>query len=173
MIIGSSSARVTVLILHDLPEGTEKSEGCIHPLTLEWRELINKIGGNNWRKIFNTYAKLCHLLGLDHKSLETWQDYRDNYLLGSEGAFQLLCFGNKDELRKQADLLSEEMLVLITGKKCAEAIGVSERLYWLDQSFAQVIGRNWLVCPYFDYRQLSNIKIEQLVELIHERISPD
>lgn len=173
MIIGSKAAKVAVLILHDLPEGTTKEGTRVHPMSPDWREAIIQAGGNNWRKIFNIYAKLCRTLMLEDQTFKTWQEYREERLLTSESSFQLLCFGDEKELKKQAGLFSEDTLVLVTGKKCAEAIGVDDQLHWLDQSFAQVIGRSWLVCPYFDYRQLSNIKIERLVELIRERISFD
>jgi hypothetical protein len=40
------------------------------------------------------------------------------------------------------------------------------KLLWLDADFAIDSNNNLIVCPYFDYRQLTNIKIQQLVEII-------
>jgi hypothetical protein len=42
------------------------------------------------------------------------------------------------------------------------------RLTWLDNEFAYQRERNIVVCPYFDYRQLSNHKIIQLCRYIEE-----
>ena len=39
-------------------------------------------------------------------------------------------------------------------------------LTWLDNDFAINPDIGLIVCPYFDYRQLSNIKIESLAELM-------
>jgi hypothetical protein len=39
-------------------------------------------------------------------------------------------------------------------------------LQWLDADFAVDPEHGIIVCPYFDYRQLSNSKIDRLVDLI-------
>ena len=39
---------------------------------------------------------------------------------------------------------------------------------WIDEEFALDKSQNLVVCPYFDYRQLSNVKIEKLVSLLIE-----
>jgi hypothetical protein len=41
-------------------------------------------------------------------------------------------------------------------------------LIWLNNEFAINHSQRLIVCPYFDYRQLSNVKIERLAELIKE-----
>jgi hypothetical protein len=41
-------------------------------------------------------------------------------------------------------------------------------LVWLDEEFAIDKVSNLVICPYLDYRQLSNIKITRLVELLTE-----
>lgn len=40
------------------------------------------------------------------------------------------------------------------------------KLQWLEPNFAIDNNNNLIVCPYFDYRQLSNEKIESLIEII-------
>ncbi|GLQ31814.1 DUF6942 family protein [Litoribrevibacter albus] len=172
MIIGSSSPQIVVLINHFLPDGSSSlvSTDFVYSLTNEWREQIIVEGGNNWRKIFNIYAKLAFSLDIEVNETKTWQDYRDQHLLNSEGAFQLVCLGDAS-LKTYLQGISDQTVVLITGKKCAESVGLLDDAHWLDRDFAQVIGTRWLVCPYFDYRQLSNIKLERLVELIHDRIN--
>jgi hypothetical protein len=41
-----------------------------------------------------------------------------------------------------------------------------EGLVRLDNDFVIWPTKKLIICPYFDYRQLSNVKIERLVELI-------
>jgi hypothetical protein len=52
------------------------------------------------------------------------------------------------------------------GKSFSEGILEGTALEWLDKDFAVNRAQNIIVCPYFDYRQLSNIKIQSLAELI-------
>ncbi len=170
MLIGSSNSKVVVLIHHFLPEGTARVGKECNALTNEWREQIIHAGGNNWRKIFNLYAKLAYQLTLASNRVSSWQDYRESLLLKDDGLFQLVCIGD-GSLKAQLATYSSDTLVLLTGKKCADAVGVLEKAIWLDTEFAQIEQRNWLVCPYFDYRQLSNTKLDVLVELIQQRTS--
>jgi len=176
MIIGSDNPKLVVLINHNLPEGTAKdqSNGKAMPLTPDWMAQIIAKGGNNWRKVFNLYAKLCFTFREENNtesSYASWQLYRDEALLADSEPYQLVCLSGKD-LKRYYEQLSDNTLVLVTGKKCASELGITKNLHWLDQDFAQTIGRNALLCPYFDYRQLSNIKLERLSGLIQERISP-
>ena len=176
MIIGSDNPKLVVLINHNLPEGTAKnqSNGKAVPLTEDWMDQIIAAGGNNWRKIFNIYAKLCFSLlenNRENSEIQDWQTYRSNCLLVSNTPYQLVCLSG-EALKSFYERLDTDTLVLITGKKCASELAITERLHWIDQDFAQAIGRNGLLCPYFDYRQLSNIKLEKLTGLIQERISP-
>lgn len=164
--IGCNSPKIIVCINHPLPVGASPET---QPLTKDWMEDINQIGGNNWRKIFNIYSKMCFQLidlkGVDLGGVSTWQKYRDDLLLRSESGFQLQYL-----MGAEYDNLDQNALYLITGKKCAEELGVKDQLHWLDNDFAQVLGKNMLVCPYFDYRQLSNKKLDTLCRLVAERI---
>tara|TARA_B110000046_G_scaffold155928_1_gene166474 strand:+ start:360 stop:926 length:567 start_codon:yes stop_codon:yes gene_type:complete len=150
---------------------------------------IKRIGtetGNHWRKIFNVYAKLMYRLAektndeilLSHSS---WQQYRDHALLqldsGTELHFSPTIIIKAPRLEK----LDAGAIHLVMGKAFAEEFlaatlanathdGLAEDPYrslqWLDNDFALHRTLNIIVCPYFDYRQLSNQKIETLVELI-------
>ena len=40
------------------------------------------------------------------------------------------------------------------------------KLQWLDNDFAIDVKNNLIVCPYFDYRQLTNEKIQRLAGLL-------
>tara|TARA_R110001583_G_scaffold7222_2_gene36048 strand:- start:919 stop:1515 length:597 start_codon:yes stop_codon:yes gene_type:complete len=121
--------------------------------------------GNHWRKIFNVYAKLIYsLAGMAHHSLlqqyGSWQEYRDQSLLQQ---------GSDTELYLDPPSLSlglKSGVHVVMGKSFSERLLVDISLEWLDNDFAINRKQNIIVSPYFDYRQLSNIKIERLAELI-------
>jgi len=129
--------------------------------------VINQSCGNGWRKVFNVYAKLLYALnaGLFHfsKNSATWQGYRDNYLLQESSKIALLF--STPQLNP-----SKAILHIICGKGHAKALignsGLATNLVWLDEEFAIDKKNKVIVCPYFDYRQLSNIKIERLAGLL-------
>ena len=143
---------------------------CISPLTSNEIQAINQACGNGWRKVFNVYAKL--LYALDKKSFDysakvaTWQDYRDKYLLQRQSKTALLFSIPQLSLNTE----NNEVVHIICGKGHAkELINKSKRvtnLVWLDDEFAIDSENRLIVCPYFDYRQLSNIKIERVAGLL-------
>jgi len=61
---------------------------------------------------------------------------------------------------------NKEIVHIICGKGYAKALinsgKLEANLLWLDEEFAIDKENKLIVCPYFDYRQLSNIKIERL-----------
>ncbi|MFT7409471.1 MAG: hypothetical protein ACI9EX_000042 [Oleispira sp.] len=128
--------------------------------------------GNHWRKIFNVYAKLVYCLA--EKTANpllnqycSWQAYRDQSLLQQGSDTELHC----DSLFAEGLLSNHSAVHLIMGKTFSERLlanvlqeGVE--VEWLDNNFAINRSLNIIVCPYFDYRQLSNIKIERLAELM-------
>ena len=128
---------------------------------------IGQACGNGWRKVFNVFAKLLYALPKTHFSYATlaatWQQYRDNYLLqeGSQTAllFSPPCLEN-----------SGNTLHIICGRTYAKQLlntgELTAQLTWLDDEFAIDKQNKVVVCPYFDYRQLSNIKIERLAEML-------
>ena len=120
--------------------------------------------GNGWRKIFNVYAKLVFALpqGLVNKSepYENWQTYRDSELLQQGSATTLIFSAPKFE--------SDNRLHIIMGRTYANSLQLPASLEWLDKEFAIDLDKRLIICPYFDYRQLSNNKIIRLVELIQK-----
>ena len=133
---------------------------------------IDKIGvecGNGWRKIFNVYAKLLYALHPNDfaflRSPPSWQAYRDRFLLQS---------GSENALLFTAPILdiNSQKIHIISGKTYAKhllATGEIEvGLTWLDDEFAINEANRLIVCPYFDYRQLSNIKIEHLSVMLSQ-----
>lgn len=123
--------------------------------------------GNHWRKIFNVYAKLVYCLAeITHHPLlqchASWQDYRDQSLLQHGSATEL-------HLASAAIVETDNAntrVHIVMGKSFSEQILAGTELEWLDKDFAINRQQRIIVCPYFDYRQLSNIKIQTLAELI-------
>ena len=128
---------------------------------------INQSCGNGWRKVFNVYAKLLYALDTQYfdfsKNEATWQDYRDKYLLQAQSKTALLFSAPQLEP-------SKEIVHIICGKGYAKALisngNLNTNLVWLDEEFAIDSKNKLIVCPYLDYRQLSNIKIERLAGLL-------
>jgi hypothetical protein len=132
--------------------------------------------GNHWRKIFNVYAKLVYCLA--EKTVNpllkqhcSWQAYRDQSLLqqGSDTELHIDSSSTSSELNIVSS--NDFSVHIIMGKAFSERLlanvlqeGV--RVEWLDNDFAINRSLKIIVCPYFDYRQLSNIKIERLAELM-------
>ena len=139
----------------------------VMPLVSGEINAINQACGNGWRKVFNVYAKLLYSLDKSYfdfsKKAATWQDYRDNYLLQAQGKTALLF--SAPQLNASNDIVH-----IICGKGHAKALinsgALAADLIWLDDEFAIDNKNKLIVCPYFDYRQLSNIKIERLAELL-------
>ncbi|TYK64714.1 DUF6942 family protein [Colwellia echini] len=142
----------------------------VMPLCRGEINVINQSCGNGWRKVFNVYAKLLYTLDpqvFDFSiKAPIWQDYRDNHLL-QEGSKTALLFSSP-QLSKSTS--KNDMLHIICGKSHAKALinkgKLKVNLDWLDNEFAIDRKNKVIVCPYFDYRQLSNIKIESLARLL-------
>ena len=141
----------------------------ISPVTSNEINSINTACGNGWRKVFNVYAKLLYALDKKHfnysASAPSWQAYRDRFLLQPKSQTALLFSPPQLSTNNQS-------LHIICGKTYAKNLLSSghllANLIWLDEEFAIDKRQNLIVCPYFDYRQLSNIKIEKLAYLLKE-----
>ena len=139
----------------------------ISPLTRGEIGSIGQACGNGWRKVFNVYAKLLYSLNRNDFEFSqlalSWQQYRDAFLLQS-GSNTALLFSPP-----QIDPDSKKYHV-ICGKTYAKQLletgQLKADLNWLDDEFAVDNKSRLIVCPYFDYRQLSNIKIERLAQLL-------
>ncbi len=131
--------------------------------------------GNHWRKIFNVYAKFLYGLLLtapssfkviDTEFISRWQQYRDAILLQSSSDCALL-FSKPNFVQAH-----ESSVHIIMGKTYAAQLGwdreSNKELILLDNDFAVCPSKKMIICPYFDYRQLSNVKIEKLIKLVHD-----
>lgn len=115
--------------------------------------------GNHWRKIFNVSAKLLFELNFQLHSAQSWQEYRDDCLFSGHSLSALIW---------SEPIYSQHRLHIITGKTYALGLPFGDEFVWLNNQFAVNEQLNLLVCPYLDYRQLSNKKITELVALIHQ-----
>jgi hypothetical protein len=162
-----------MLEYQNLSEVTSLIEGEIN--------MINHACGNGWRKVFNVYAKLLYALEKKYFNYSdkaaTWQDYRDKYLLQAQSKTALLFSVPQLVHNKEANKVTnnkqsadKEIVHIICGKGHAKELINSDKLeanlVWLDDEFAIDRENKLIVCPYFDYRQLSNIKIERLAGLL-------
>ncbi len=134
---------------------------------------INAFGlecGNGWRKVFNVYAKVIFALnepGLAPNRYSRWQDYRDQKLLQQDSATQLLFHGPS-----KVKLEESSSIHVVMGKGFSKKQWFASRLQWLDANFAVLPGFALIVCPYFDYRQLTNQHIVRLVEIVKQHCLP-
>lgn len=128
---------------------------------------IGQACGNGWRKVFNVYAKLLYVLPKEHFPFATlaptWQQYRDNYLLQASSQTALLF--SPPDLENHRNTLH-----IICGRTYAKQLikcgDLTAQLTWLDDEFAIDKQNKVIVCPYFDYRQLSNVKISRLAIML-------
>lgn len=132
-------------------------------------KLIGEVCGNGWRKVFNVYAKLLYALekqSFDFSSFSlTWQGYRDEYLLQAGSRTALIFTPPKLEITSPS-CASVKTLHIICGRTYAKQLihegCLNVDLTWLDDEFAIDLKQAVIICPYFDYRQLSNKKIARL-----------
>lgn len=157
--IGNSNAVIKVYIENRPPLAPYQTlEYCL-PLTENDIANIANETGNHWRKIFNVYAKL--IFELSPNGFGTWQQFREGLLLQKQSD-QCLVF-SAPELIYPATELS-----IIMGKSYATKLGLAQKCHWVTPYFAINQDLKLIICPYFDYRQLSNEKIIQLVALIKQ-----
>ena len=126
---------------------------------------INSNEGNHWRKIFNVFAKFLYELKFNGtEDFSSWQDYRDSLML-QPGSQVALCYGAPCYEAPCNEAPASQIILM--GKQFAEECGFfkTNGAKWLDSRFA-INDAGVIVCPYFDYRQLSDERIRYLVSLL-------
>ncbi|MBD1581949.1 DUF6942 family protein [Pseudoalteromonas sp. S16_S37] len=164
---GQVSGLIAIYIEHAPPMQEYKELESVQALRLGEIEMITSASGNGWRKIFNVYAKILGQLGhTDHNftNYKSWQDYRQQCLLQSHSQEALLF-----SVPNLHD--SQYRYHVIAGRTYAKKLFrdhiFTNSLIWLDDEFAVDKTHNLVVCPFLDYRQLSNIKINKLCDILH------
>jgi hypothetical protein len=114
---------------------------------------------------------LLFALGSDHYNFltqaSTWQLYRDNYLLQS-GSGTALLFSPPSLYVEEKNKPIQIIMGRTYAKQLINQGDITEPLTWLNDEFAIGKQSRIIVCPYFDYRQLSNLKITYLTQLIND-----
>lgn len=163
---GCEQAYLKVYIDNRPPLDHYQNMAALVPIQIGEILEIGRLTGNHWRKIFNVYAKLC--FELMPENFNTWQNLRDQKLL-QKGSDQALIF-NQTGFNQYIEQGSKEDIHIIMGRTFASSLIIdnqfSKDLIWLNEEFAINKTFRFIVCPYFDYRQLSNLKISYLVKLI-------
>lgn len=154
--VGGAQAQIVVYIGNRPPLQHFAEQKDFRGLVLGEIGEIAKLTGNHWRKIFNCYAKLS--FALDDFGYKSWQIYRDQQLLQSHDSRQLLF--------SAPVLKANKSVHIVSGKNYFQSLNLPVSSHWIDEDFAIAKKERLIVCPYFDYRQLSNQKISRLTELI-------
>ncbi len=162
--IGNPNAQLIVYNANRPPLDEFKLLTNIRGLKQGEIRLIGELTGNHWRKIFNCFAKL--IFELQPKHFKTWQTLRDNELLTDSGE-ELLLFSKPNIHAARTGSNATSPIHIISGKTYFSQLSLNIKVEWLDDFFAINSQYKLIVSPYFDYRQLSNIKITQLVSLIN------
>ncbi|WP_434017515.1 DUF6942 family protein [Thalassotalea sediminis] len=126
---------------------------------------IGQQAGNGWRKVFNVYAKVVYELATKETCrYSSWQHYRDEQLLQQGSSFCLWLAVNSNEFQNK--LSHHSGLNIVMGKGYATRLNIAKQCFWLSEDFAIHQQKQLIICPYFDYRQLTNQKITYLCQLI-------
>ena len=178
-VIEGDQINVSVYIANRPPLEPYQYLDHLNPMVKDEIYNIGQLTGNHWRKVFNVYAKLMfEFAQTAHKELpnwvqsqlginavltyHTWQAYRDGSLLQSCSQTSLLF--------NQPDTNQQNALHIIMGKQYASELGFPctepNLIDHEHMDFAYYPDQSVIVCPYFDYRQLSNIKITALVNIM-------
>jgi Family of unknown function (DUF6942) len=157
--IGDADFDMAIYIANRPPlDEYQKLQG-MRPLIEGEIQHIGQQTSNHWRKIFNVYSKL--IFQMNSHGFKSWQEYRDNHLLQA-GSKTALLFSPLDLTHRN------DAIRLVAGKTHAANLGLDLDSMEKPQAdfsndFAwDKVGRV-IVTPYLDYRQLSNIKIDYLV----------
>lgn len=174
---GSDDYQIAVYIANRPPIYEYQQLDQLTALTTGEIAHIGQHCGNGWRKVFNVYAKLLYALDKQQFNFAnlapTWQLYREKFLLQTHSKTSLLFSAPQLKQLKQVKHNANQKVVhIIMGRTYAKSLlstgALDIELIWLNNEFAINHTQRVIVCPYFDYRQLSNIKIETLAELIKE-----
>lgn len=161
--LGNKNANLQVYIENMPPLKIYQQLAQVKAMNKGEIRMIADLTGNHWRKIFNVFAKL--LFELQPQHYPTWQTLRDEYLLQANSD-QLLLFSPPAQSNSNHQIKQPNVITIIMGKMYANKLGLAEQVLWLNEVFAINKETKTIICPYFDYRQLSNVKICQLVSLI-------
>lgn len=171
-LLGNADAKINVYLGNRPNFEFPDPDSRVHSLNTGEIDAIGKACGNGWRKVFNVYAKWLFACPKQiypyAQQFKCWQDFRDSLLLQKNSSCALVfeppCFAHDNPQ-------GSGVLHVIMGRTYAKSLNLPSSLNWITPEFAIDTENNLVVCPYFDYRQLSNSKISFLIELISERLT--
>lgn len=151
-----------------------------------WRKVFNVYAKLLWAMAKDpVIAKALRPALSSVATFDRWQDYRDACLLRSDSGTALLfsepCFseptssgsvlsGAGSVLKEPGEGAETQPLHIIMGRGYGKVLACQAEapfsLEWLNDAFAIDRHRRVIVCPYFDYRQLSDARIDTLVGLV-------
>ncbi len=151
-----------------------------------WRKVFNVYAKLLWALAKDpVIAKALRPALSSVASFDRWQDYRDACLLRSDSGTALLfsepCFSEHTSsgsvlseagpaLKVPGERAETQPLHIIMGRGYGKALACKAEapfsLEWLNDAFAIDRHRRVIVSPYFDYRQLSDARIDTLVGLV-------
>jgi len=158
---GVARCRIAIYIANRPPLPCYQTLSSLTALSPLERENIVLQTSNHWRKIFNVFAKL--MFALDTCGYKRWQCYRDKHLLQAHSHEALMFSPPK--------MSGANVVHVVAGKTYAAQLNIDFPLTWLDTYFAINKEQRLIVSPYLDYRQLSNQRIDYLVNLIQSMSS--
>lgn len=152
-----------VLHIANRPELDEFQHSNFRTLkTGEAAEVIKQTS-NHWRKVFSIMAKIS--FALFNTECETWQEYRDTKLLTSEG-FEALNY------QPYSNNTKHDYFSIVAGFTYAETQLNLDNFYPVDGDIKILFkpDETVAVTPYFDWRQLTNEKLDKLITLMKNQL---
>jgi len=160
--LGNANASLSVYIENTPPLEQYQTLSICRPMQNNEIASIARETGNHWRKIFNVYAKI--IFELTSTKYKDWQTFREEELLQIHSQQNLLFNLSHRTILQN---IQPTRISIIMGKTYATKLGFAETCQWLTTEFAVDKEKNLIICPYFDYRQLSNVKVTYLCQLIN------
>jgi len=179
--LGAENFRIGIYLPH-FPESsiTQQLSG-LRPVSAGELEVLARELGNHWRKIINIAAKIGARLQPELAEAvgdiarvppgQTWQDYRDQSLCQAGSVVALLFsapLGSEKyhHRRPELDLPNPQEVRVMSGHQYCLQCFPALNFEVIDQDFKLSRSLSVIDSPYFDYRQLSNRKLEKLIVLI-------
>ena len=152
-----------VLHIANRPELEEFQHDVYKTLSNGEAAEIITVTSNHWRKAFSIMAKIS--FALFETGCDSWQEYRDTKLLTKEG-FEAIDF-------EPYQASTDSQLALICGFGYAEQQVDLQRLIPHIKHSKLLIDedKNFIVTPYFDWRQLTNEILASLVAVMESVVT--
>ncbi|RZA02245.1 MAG: hypothetical protein EOO68_09835 [Moraxellaceae bacterium] len=158
---GCVGSKINIYIANRPPIDNYPELDCLKGLIAGEISYISQHTSNHWRKLFNVCAKFIfdwHHQKATQDLPPTWQDYRDLHLFQPHS--------NESLLFSPPEFLKDDNAIhIVAGKTYAAELALPP-VIWLDKYFAVNESHRLFVSPYPDYRQLSNDRIAQLINLM-------